>query len=85
MQVKFIFFEKKRPNLLQKIPSPKLVSTTLWNVIKNKDISVAVMASRYLDLKLFLQGAVSNIEEFMLGEAKLYSDVAIKRQFFMNL
>jgi len=64
----------------------KLITTPLWNVIENKDISVADMASRYLDLKLFLQGAVSNIEEFMVGEAKLYSNVAIKKtKFLMNL
>jgi hypothetical protein len=57
----------------------KLITTPLWHVIESKDISISDMAKRYLDLKLFLDNSVNNIEDIISGEAILYPDVQVKK------
>jgi hypothetical protein len=57
----------------------KIVTTPLWNILENKDISIKDMAKRYLDLKIFLQNSLQNMDDILSGEAQLFVDVSVKK------
>lgn len=62
----------------------KLVTTPLWNVIENKNVSINLMNQKYLRLLLYLDEVLANLEDFIKGELLLYDDVPVKKDIVFN-
>ncbi|XP_052812589.1 uncharacterized protein LOC128240121 [Mya arenaria] len=57
----------------------KFLTTPLWHVIENKDISISDINIRYFQLKTFLEDSALNINDFMKGKHTLFDDVPVKK------
>lgn len=57
----------------------KLISTPLWNVIENKQVSISMMNARFLQLLVYLNDVSENLEKYVTGECVVFDDVPIKK------
>ena len=56
----------------------KYITTPLWRVIEDTDVSISQMNLKYLELLTFLSDVVHNLEEFIQGKLLVFPSVQIK-------
>lgn len=62
----------------------KYITTPLWRVIENKDVSISMMNQKYLELLNFITSTVNNLEDFITGKLLLFADVPVKSDLILE-
>ncbi|WAR13286.1 hypothetical protein MAR_027466 [Mya arenaria] len=57
----------------------KHISTPLWNIIENQEVSISDMNYRYVRLINYIAECVENLDDLIRGNLLLYDDVPVRR------
>ena len=62
----------------------KLITSSLWNLLESRAVSITKMNNHYLQLSTFLADASENVELFMKGEMTLYANFLANKDQVYN-